>query len=253
MGKIGQAVKNDERPLIALQPYAPIILLYDVSQTIPNNPSHLPSFCDEMLGPFDYSNEIKPVDKDKLSTLLGNLPYYGILFSKMRTGSLYSGKLQVGVPNDPLLNVTWNGKDGRPHTLQCQPAYTLKCSESLNEASLFPVIAHELGHFFLRHLPCTYEEKWGDPRDGLDESTCEFEAESVSWLVCKRLQIESPSQKYLAGYLDANQVIPPVNILAITKAVEQIESLYRSIAINKGMLYKHNHSIKKSIEELEKH
>ena len=237
----GRVVKNDERPLIALQPFAPILLLYDVSQTILKEPEKSGFLAEyyKMMEPFDYSEVAKPVDQGKLSALLSNLPYFGILFLKMRTGSLYAGKLQVGEANEPLLDVKWRGKDGKEHSVSYHPPYTLKCGEMLNDASLFPTLVHELGHFFLRHLRCEFDEKW-DSRGRLDENTMEFEAESAAWMVCRRMGIDAPSQKYLAEYLNANQSIPPVDVLLIAKVVEQIEALYHPIAIDKGFLYKYN-------------
>ena len=248
----GRLVKNDERPLIALQPFAPIMLLYDVSQTIPNYSSpfgHQIQF-DKLLEPL---NNYLPerIDGKKYTNLLDNLPYFGIQFSKMRTGSLYAGKLQVGDCHDPLMEVKWTGKDGFPHVLHCPPAYTLKCSESLTETETFTTLAHELGHFFLHHLPCAFKEQWSDSRCNLDNNTMEFEAESVAWLVCKRLKIDNPSQKYLAGYLNANQSIPPVDILAISKAVEKIEAMYRPVAFEKGMLYKYNPDIRAKVASID--
>ena len=246
--RYGRLVKNDERPLIALQPFAPIMLLYDVSQTIPNTscPINHKVPIDKWLEPFS-NNVSQQIDKDKFSNLLNNLPSFGIQYSKMRTGSLYAGKLQVGDCHDPLMEVKWNGKDGFPHVLHCPPAYTLKCSESLTETETFTTLAHELGHFFLHHLPCSFKEQWSDSRSNLDNNTMEFEAESVAWLVCKRLKIDTPSQKYLAGYLNANQSIPPVDILAISKAVEKIEAMYHPIAFEKGMLYKYNSDIRAKV------
>ena len=73
----------------------------------------------------------------------------------------------------------------------------------------------------------------------------------MAWLVCKRQKIEPPSQQYLAEYLNANQEIPPVDILAIAKAVEKIEALYHSLTIEKGLIYKHNSSIRESVRTIE--
>ena len=42
---------------------------------------------------------------------------------------------------------------------------------------------------------------WWPNRGGLSLAACEFEAESVSYLVCSRLGIETRSAQYLADYV----------------------------------------------------
>lgn len=42
----------------------------------------------------------------------------------------------------------------------------------------------------------TPNKKWWPDRRGLSSSASEFEAESVSYLVCNRLGIETPAEEY---------------------------------------------------------
>ncbi len=51
---------------------------------------------------------------------------------------------------------------------------------------------HELGHFYCGHLN-DGKDKWLPTRPYLDVDQIEFEAETVCWIVCERLGIESPS------------------------------------------------------------
>ena len=48
----------------------------------------------------------------------------------------------------------------------------------------------------------------GCDRKSLPQNDCEFEAESVCWLITQRRGIDNPSHKYLAQYLDNNDCIP---------------------------------------------
>ena len=53
----------------------------------------------------------------------------------------------------------------------------------------------------------------------------EFEAESVTWLVCARTGIQNPSAEYLAGYLGSNEEVPEISLDAVLKAAGYIETM----------------------------
>lgn len=55
----------------------------------------------------------------------------------------------------------------------------------------------------------------------------EFEAESVSWIVCSRAGLSTPSAEYLAGYLDRDGNVP-----------QDIspETIFKAAGMIKGML-----------------
>lgn len=88
----------------------------------------------------------------------------------------------------------------------------------------FATILHELGHMYCGHLGTPYP-KWWEDRSELDLNECEFEAESVCWLVCERMGIDNPAAEYLSGYLDENDEIPNVSMDTILKAVAMVENM----------------------------
>lgn len=69
----------------------------------------------------------------------------------------------------------------------------------------------------------------GPDRRGLDIQAREFEAESISWLVCNRLGIDSPSARYLDGYLDANREVPIIALDLVLKGTGRIERMGREV------------------------
>ncbi len=69
------------------------------------------------------------------------------------------------------------------------------------------------------------ECKWWPDRRGLALPTLEFEAESVTYLICTRLGVEPPSAEYLAGYLGADRDLPRISLERITVAAGLIESM----------------------------
>ncbi len=58
-------------------------------------------------------------------------------------------------------------------------------------------------------------------------SVREFEAESICYLVCTRLGIDNPSDKYLADYLGAHAEAPHISLDCVMKAAGLIEQMGR--------------------------
>jgi len=88
----------------------------------------------------------------------------------------------------------------------------------------FATIAHELGHLFCGHLGKPLMDLWPD-RSSCDLQVREFEAESVSWLVCARAGIYTPSEKYLSGYLYKHDEIPRISLESVLRAAGWIEKM----------------------------
>jgi hypothetical protein len=63
----------------------------------------------------------------------------------------------------------------------------------------------------------------------LSGEVLEFEAESVSYLVCNRLGIETPSVQYLSNYLakDEQRGVPPISLECVMKSAGLIEQMGR--------------------------
>lgn len=53
----------------------------------------------------------------------------------------------------------------------------------------------------------------------------EFEAESVSYIVCLRAGLTTPAAEYLYGYLNANAEVPNISLDIVFKAAQRIESM----------------------------
>lgn len=56
---------------------------------------------------------------------------------------------------------------------------------------------------------------------------CEFEAESICYLVCSRLGIDNPSDEYLAGYTERNAETPAISLDCVMKTAGLIEQMGR--------------------------
>ena len=83
-----------------------------------------------------------------------------------------------------------------------------------------------MAHLYCGHLG-TPNDKWWPDRRGLPHNVREFEAESVAYMVCARLGIDNPSERYLAGYADQQNEVPPISLECVIKSAGRIETMGR--------------------------
>lgn len=243
--KYNRTVINDRRPLVILWPFSPVYYVYDVGDTmvLPNKPD---GFKEELAKPYD-GDPTKQVDEGRFHKLIENLKYWGIVYGEMRTGESYSGKLEVGRENDPSL--VFSCEDKCPTTWR--PAYSIRVSAGASMSVKFAAILHELGHLFCNHLPNCYNTKKNtDGIRRLSHDAMEFEAETVSWLVCRRLGVDNPSYKYLANYFNTNKAIPnEVSIDEILKATRLAEQVLNGWPLEGCYLYAKSADFKKATDD----
>ena len=97
-------------------------------------------------------------------------------------------------------------------------------NSNLSDEVNFATLTHELGHVYCGHIGPGEQWLWPN-RINLSKNVREFEAESVSFLACQRMGIDTPAAKYLSGYLNNNEEIPEISLDAVFKAVQRIESM----------------------------
>ena len=90
----------------------------------------------------------------------------------------------------------------------------------------FSTLCHELAHLMLGHLG-NFSNCDCKSRLNLSTDIKEVEAESVSWLVCKRLNIHTNADSYLRTYLedDAQKILQDISIDNILTTAGRIESM----------------------------
>jgi hypothetical protein len=110
--------------------------------------------------------------------------------------------------------------EGQERRLNAEITLNANLSRETNYATL----THELGHLYCGHVG-TPERKWWPDRQHLGRNVEEFEAESVSYLVCQRAGIDTPAAAYLHGYLESNEEVPGISLEVVFKAAQRIESM----------------------------
>jgi len=207
--RFNRRVKAGARPLLILRPFGPVSFVFEYNDT---EGAPLP---DRLVKPFRVNN---PVEMSQLRRVIRAAELEGINIGQQPYGTSMGGQLEYCKDFSTL--VLEHGS--KRYTMKSN--YSIVINRENTTAEQFNTMLHELGHYFCGHL--NYNKlKWIPKRTGLSKEEVEFEAETVCWLVCQRLGIESVSVRYLSGYLMSNEFIPDVSVDAILKAAGAVETM----------------------------
>lgn len=213
-----RTVKPGQRPLVILQPMGPVMFVFDVSQTEPMEGAHpLPP---EVENPFKVNGELG----DQLELTWENAKRDGVAVFEQETGSQAAGSIRA-VESERRLAVLARTRP-RQEYKYVPMRYEILLNSKLTREEKYATLVHELAHLYCGHLG-TPELLWWPDRQDLGQSAKEFEAESVSYLVCKRLGIKTTSEQYLSGYFDRNEQIPLISLDRVMAAAGLIEDMGR--------------------------
>jgi hypothetical protein len=213
----GRHIKPGSRPLVILQPMGPVMFVFDVSETEqvaglkgPFMPLPL-----EVEKPFEVR---KGKLRDQLPKTIENAKRDGIAIHTAKLGSQAGGSIR-------LARVAGKSLTFGDKTIPLR--YELELDGAAIDESRYASLAHELAHLYCGHLGAPKPRWWWPDRRGLEHNVREFEAESVAYMVCARLDIDNPSEKYLAGYVGSQTDVPPISLECVMKAAGLVESMGR--------------------------
>jgi len=218
----GRTIRPNAHPLVILRPMGPIMFVFDVEDTEPGPKTRpLPQ---EVEKPFEVRRG--HVGKE-LEHTIENAKRDGVRILLQKEGSQSAGSMskqdEKGLAS-PLMFETGKNRDGGPIYTGIPVRYNLILNRALSREAIYATMVHELAHLYSGHLG-TPNKKWWPDRRGLAEAVKEFETESVTYLLCKRLGIDNPSDQYLAGYMNQSQKVPPISLECIMKAAGLIEKM----------------------------
>jgi hypothetical protein len=215
----GRLVKPGSHPLVILQPGGPVMFVFDVSDTEPE--PEAPDLPKEVTQPFEvYQGRVYA----ELEMTIENAKRDGVAVSVQDAGSQRAGSIEPTTAKR-LLSVVAKSRP-KPENVLVPLRYELLLNEKHSREALYATLVHELAHLYCGHLGSPNENWWPDRRRR-KRAEEEFEAESVSYLVCRRLGIDSPSGSYLGGYLRGHDEIPVISLDSIMKAAGLIEQMGR--------------------------
>lgn len=196
----GRRVKPGQQPLVAMQPFGPVMFVYDVSQTEPEDgAATLPA---EVVNPFAMPpmGQVDPA----LGWTIENAKADGVRVTAVAAGSLSAGCIRIaraGLSQDVVV------RRRPPHTRAVPIRYETEVNRDFTPTERYATVTHELGHLYCGHIG-TPNPKWWPDRRHVDELVSEFEAESVAYLACQRVDDNAQMPPHLAQYLSNRPAVP---------------------------------------------
>lgn len=200
--KLGRYVKPDAIPLLILQPFGPICLVYEVGDTYGRPIKSLESsslLATGTISEADYKKIIDQAAKNRITVEHSD-----------RFGMLLAGTAQ-GLSILPSVEATNKGNE-----------FHIRLNSKHDLPTRFATLAHELGHIYCGHCGQDNQGRWPD-RSGLSHGQVELEAEAVAWLVCQRRGIQSRSKEYLSSLIPGVD-LQKVSMYTIFNAANRIET-----------------------------
>jgi hypothetical protein len=210
----GRSIRPGARPIAILQPRGPVMFVFDVSDTVPE--PNAPELPKEVTAPFRVTGASAA---KQLAMTIRNVVRDGVRVSFPDYGSQLAGKIGRSSSHEYMPFKFQSA--GKPETIQMPIRYELSLSIKSSPEEQYATLAHELAHLYCGHLG-TPHHQWWPSRIGLKPEVQECEAESISFLVCSRLGVETTSAAYLSGYLSQAGEVPDISLDLVMKAAGAI-------------------------------
>jgi hypothetical protein len=196
-----RTVKAGARPLVILRTNGPVGFVFDISDTEgPDLPATIGASnlrqMDAFLAEGEYPDKF-------MGHLEKTLPKFQIYLC------------QVEYPPQ---------KAGQIRRMPSSDNFEIQINSAHTPLQRFTTIIHEMGHLCSGHLGQVPWASWVD-RSTVSLEVREFEAETISWMVSKRLGIKTGSAAYLHGYSPEAVIPEGVNIDAILVGAGKLEQM----------------------------
>jgi hypothetical protein len=213
------------RPYVILQPFGPVLFVYDLSDTEPRSEEKEESPKQELPK--------KVTDPFAVEGTLGEDTWTRMLRHCRE-------KEKVAVRQSENLHRRHGGRIERMSVRARSEnpgdcLYRVLLNKNLGIEEQYGALAHELGHLFCGHLG-TDGGAWWDECRGADKPRKEIEAESVAYLACRRAGLHSLLERYLHWHVEraddspgtggsSEGPLPPVRLRAVLDVAGYVESM----------------------------
>ena len=200
-----RTIRPKARPLVILIPMGPVGFVYDLTDT---EGKEVPR---QLAKPFEASGFVP--DRVWFNTRLN--------CEERDCIAIFEKQLSLFKAGGATTNPSGSVLVGRQR-LAAKRILHLNGAHSREQQ--YATLVHELGHVHCGHLGSDRDGWWPD-RQAISSQKMEFEAESVSYLVCTRLGLSTDSAEYLALYTKENAMIPEISLETVLRVAGYIESL----------------------------
>lgn len=237
--KYNRKIKANARPLIILVPFHPVDFLFDVSDTKPtDNIKKVDdnAIIERIIERFMY--DYKRGYGFYMDNLWTNMEKQGIYYQKCPSGSELFAEIRTDQSEDLFVPVY------KDVAVLHHNYFIISVNSGLGITEELSRIFHELAHLFCHHFTCPWWE--ARPCSKIEK---EFEAETVSFLVCQRLGIKSHAVEYLADYFADNNLIPEISAELVFQAVDIIQDMASGyMSVIDCLLYKKDKEFKAKVD-----
>ncbi|MEW2255873.1 RNA-directed DNA polymerase [Streptomyces sp. NPDC047869] len=220
LSKYRRVLKPGAQPLLIFQPRGPYVLVYDVGDT-EALPGALP-LPKRITAPVSVSSRAGEKEVAEVwHHTETNLAPLGIRLTLVDHGASSCGRTYRSRSGSSVERPGSRTGD-RPETYPT--LFEIEVNRNLPLLDRYATLAHELGHLFCGHLGAGPGETWPDRyvRPLLDEDAVkvrarnEVEAESIAYMVLKRLDPDVRMGDYITGHLGPDQQVPETVALNLT-------------------------------------
>lgn len=188
---------EDAKPMLILAPMHPVMLVYDLDQTVGEPlPAELLNFA-AFRGKWD---------RRRLDRLVMNAwERDRVRVDYKRLSSTNAGFVTHARSSD--------GAKMR-----------IAIHDALDSSSQYGVLCHELAHIYLGHLGGD-SDGWWPSRGSLSRHVMEVEAEATAFIAAQRAGLTGASPQYISRYLKSDQVLQHVSVDQIAKVAGRIDDM----------------------------
>ena len=205
--KYQRVLKPGAQPLLIFQPRGPYLLVYDVGDT-EALPGALP-LPKVITAPVSVASRASERELAEVwHYTRTNLAPLGIRLTLVGHGASSCGRTYRST-SDGLVERP-GSRPGDPRE-KYPTMFEVEVNRNLPLLDRYVTLAHELGHLLCGHLGSGPENAWPDrvsPKTVEVHARNEVEAESVAYMVLKRLDPDAQMGDYITGHLGPNQQVP---------------------------------------------
>lgn len=212
--RFGRTIREGARPLVIMWPFSPVAWVYDVEDT------DGPDLPRDIAEAFRATGAINEYSMKQFVFLLSK---QGIETLQVEYGDGLAGF--ISKPESPLTEIVKRAeKTKEPKADKEKSHYRIRLNQAHHPSLRFATLTHELAHLFLGHLGFDGYLKITD-RKNIPHELREIEAESVCYIVCRRIGVEPDSWRYLADFMQFEELLARLDYYPLLKAAGRIETV----------------------------
>lgn len=193
--KFSRKVKYNARPLVILVPFGPVNFVYDIADT---EGEDIPAY---MINPFTTYGKLK--------------------------SSIYNYTTVNCIKEEIMYIEDEMHKSSAGFSRRKLDEFSVHINKGYSIEEKYSTLVHELAHIFCGHLGINNKSWWRDRQD-ITNSSKEIEAESISFLVCKRNGLQTTSEAYLSAFVTNNKIMPDISLDIVITVAGYIEQMGKS-------------------------